>query len=230
MRSDVKLDAEKTKEVYGYDVSELADKSTRKVVVECLACHRLIHREYRNVHQRHQCPVVVGDKKRCFKCGDWKDVSLFSKCRSLSGGVAKMCRECYNKHPSVQTLEKRRRERLREALSKGDIEFYLKRRSGMIKSNAKKKGIIYDLDAEYLIDLWRKQNGLCYYTDMSMTGSMWQEGFQAWDAPSLDRKNPGKGYVKGNVVWCMFAVNSFKQSLNEDRFLELVKLIRWRAT
>lgn len=228
MRSDVKLDVEKTKEVYGYDVSELSGGSCRRVIVECDTCHRVIHREFRNIHQKHQCPVVEGDKKRCFKCGNWKDMSLFPRCPSLSGGVGKMCRECYNKHPSVQVLEKRRRERLRDALSKGDIEFYLKRRSGMIRSNARKKGIVCDIDSEYLLDLWNKQTGLCYYSGLPMTGSMWQEGFQSWDSPSLDRKTPDKGYVKGNVVWCVFAVNSFKQSLSEAKFVEVVKSIKWR--
>lgn len=230
MQSDVKLNVEKTKDHYGYNPLELflTPGSTRKVVVECSNCHRMIHREYRNIHQTHQCPVVEGNNKRCFKCGTWKDLSLFPKCRSLSGGVGKMCKECHNNHPTVVAHEKRRRERLKESLSDGDVEFYIKRRSLRMKSRAKTKGIIFDLDAKYLLDLWNEQKGLCYYSGLPMTGSMHQEGFQSWDSPSIDRKEPNKGYTKGNVVWCVFGVNSFKQSLGVARFVEVVKSIKWR--
>lgn len=77
--------------MFGYTSDELHSGSHQKVVVECVTCHRLIHREFRNVNAVHQCPVVDGDKKKCFRCDQWKDLSLFNKSPSGSGGVSKMC-------------------------------------------------------------------------------------------------------------------------------------------
>ena len=78
-----------------------------------------------------------------------------------------------------------------------------------------------------MCDLWQNQNGLCYYTGVPMKSECKQMGFQAWDAPSVDRKNPEKGYIKDNVVWCIFSVNSFKQSLSELQFIDLLKTVKW---
>ena len=227
MFSKVKLNSEKTKDTFGYYPSELNVGSHLKVVVECLNCHRLIHRECRNVNGFHQCPVVNGSQKKCFKCGLWRDLNLFNKNPKTSGGVSKMCRECYNNHPSVIKNEKNRLCRKRRAISNGDIEYYTKFRASAIKNTAKKKGIVYDIDAKHLYEIWQKQKGLCYYTTIPMKSELRQQGFQAWDAPSVDRLEPSTGYVRGNVVWCIFAVNSFKQSLNEAKFREMVNYIKW---
>jgi hypothetical protein len=44
----------------------------------------------------------------------------------------------------------------------------------------------------------------------------------------LDEGLAEKGYVKGNVVWTCFAINSFKQGLHEEEFLVLVNKIHWK--
>jgi hypothetical protein len=228
MFSSVSIDPKRTKDLFGYEPSELPNGSHSKVVVVCNCCSRVIHREFRNVKAKHQCPVVDGNKKRCFKCGDWKDLTLFNKAPKLSGGVAKMCRSCFNAHPSVVKTEQQRRFNLRHLLKNGEMDKYIRLRTSQIKSQAKINSIPFNITAEQLIEQWNKQNGLCYYSSMPMSASLKQAGFQAWDAPSLDRKTPSLGYVAGNLVWCLFAVNSFKQSLHEDRFVELVNSITWR--
>jgi hypothetical protein len=227
MFSPVKLNVELTKEVFGYAPDDLHPGSHQKVVVECLGCHRLIHRERRNIHAVHQCPVLDGDKKKCFRCMQWKDISLFNKSPKGSGGVSKMCRECYNSHPSVKQAENNRKARIRRAVSSGDIEYYVRFRINCLRNHAKRKGIAFDLDFDFMYRLWQEQAGLCYYIGLPMTGSMKQNGFQAWDSPSVDRKEPSLGYIKGNVVWCTFAANSFKQSLNETQFADAVKNAKW---
>lgn len=227
MFHDVILNPEKTQEAFGYYPDALPAGSHQKVVVECLGCHRLIHREYRNVNSKHQCPVVVGDKKRCHNCKEWKDLSLFNKAPKLSGGVSKMCRQCFNSHRSVVACEALRLQRRKRALVDGDVDYYIQYRASATKSHAKNKGVPYDLDAEFLRQLWHSQSGRCYYTGLPMTGSMQQDGFQSWNAPSLDRKEPHLGYIRDNVVWCIFGVNSFKQSLNDTQFKEAIQKIIW---
>lgn len=226
MYSEVVINNALTEASFGYTIDTI--KSTRqKIVVTCTNCKKNIHREYRNAMNRHRCPVINGHNKRCFKCESWKDLSYFNKSPKLSGGVSKMCRECYNKHPAVIKCEKQRLLRIRNALDNGDIEYYLKRRCYRIKSTAKTKKIEFNLTDEFLLDLYNKQNGRCYYTNIPMSNNMKQQGFQPYDAPSLDRINPDLGYIQDNVVWCIFGVNSFKQSLTLKEFEMFVKQINW---
>lgn len=227
MLSNVTLNEELTLATFGYRISDLHNGSHSKIVVTCNNCCSNIHRERRNAKAKHKCPVLIGNKKRCYKCCTWKDLSFFNKSRNLSGGVSKICRECYNKEESVIKCNKSRLRRLKKAIENGDIDFYIKRRIGMLKARAKKNNIDFNIDVKYLIDLWKNQNGKCFYSNISMNNSMKQDGFQSWDGPSLDRIEPANGYVKGNVVWCIFAINSFKQSLCLESFEDMVKSIKW---
>lgn len=103
----------------------------------------------------------------------------------------------------------------------------MKTRCRSILSRSKIKNIEFNLTKEFLLELWEKQDGLCYYTNIPMSRYMKTSGFQCWDSPSLDRVNPSKGYVKDNVVWCIFSINSFKQSLSIDEFEKQIHNIEW---
>jgi len=46
--------------------------------------------------------------------------------------------------------------------------------------------------------------------------------------PSLDRLDPEKGYVKGNVVLTCLAANFGRNRTNIERFKEFVELLRKR--
>lgn len=223
MFSDVKINKKRTKHRFGYLPKDAKRKGL--IVCECLTCRKLLIREKRNSLAKHQCSVVDGNLKRCFRCKAWKDLSLFNKSPNLSGGVSKMCRECHNSHPSVIRAEKLRLIRKKRAFDE-DKDYYFKSRAYYLKNNANRKHIPHNLDWKYLKKIWGKQNGLCYYTKLSMTSGK-KYNFQRWDAASLDRKIPSLGYVKGNVVWCIFGVNSFKNSLTERQFLRKLSIIEW---
>jgi hypothetical protein len=227
MLSKVTINEELTFATFGYNISDLPNGSHSKIVVTCDNCHTNVHRERRNANANHKCPIIDGNTKRCYKCEQWKDLSFFNKSRKMSGGVSKLCKECYNKEQAVIKCSRSRSLRFKHAIENGDIEFYIKRRIGTIKSRAEKNGINFDLDSEYLINLWNSQSGRCFYSNIPMNNSMKQDGFQSWDGPSLDRIEPINGYVKGNVVWCAFGINSFKQSLNLQSFEDAIRSIDW---
>jgi hypothetical protein len=227
MLSKVTLNEELTLATFGYKISDLHIGSHSKIVVTCDNCYMNIYRERRNADANHKCPIVIDNTKRCYKCLNWKNLSMFNKNHKLSGGVSKLCRECYNKDGAVIKCYQSRSHRFKHAIESGDIEFYIKRRIGTVKSRAMKSNLNFNLDAEYLINLWKNQNGMCFYSGIPMNNSMKQDGFQSWDGPSLDRIEPEKGYVKGNVVWCIFGINSFKGSLGLKSFEDMVRSIAW---
>lgn len=227
MRYETVVHENLTKTKFGYTSESLSINSHKPIVVECTNCHYVFEKEFRYLNRKHQCSVIDGDTKRCFKCKEWKNLSLFNKCPKLSGGVAKLCRECYNKHDAVIKAEYNRSLRMRRAFST-DIKEYIRYRLYSIKSACKAKGIKFDLEVQELLDLWNEQQGRCYYSNLEMKAEGKVNGMQGWFSPSLDRKDPAIGYTRDNVVWCCFCVNSFKQSMTEKQFKQLLKTIQWK--
>lgn len=226
MFSSVHIHKKLTYTKFGYEVDSLDENSRKCVAVECDNCHVIIERELRNAFKKHQCSVINGNEKRCFKCKLWKDLSLFNKSRNLSGGVSKTCRECYNKYDCVKKCELNKKIRLKSSFN-NDFNLYLKSRLSSIKSSCKKNNIQFDLDVDYLLYQWNIQNGLCYYSSLPMKSESRVNGFQGWQSPSIDRKNPCLGYIKDNIVWCCFSVNSFKQNLTCEEFYDKLNSISW---
>lgn len=81
---------------------------------------------------------------------------------------------------------------------------------------AKCKKVNFDLDYIFLIDLYNKQNGNCYYTNLPMKViSEKVRGVRrsaAFNIISLDRIDSNLGYVKNNVVFCLNSINMMKSN------------------
>lgn len=90
------------------------------------------------------------------------------------------------------------------------------------KNRSKKRSVPFDLDKEYIIDLYKVQSGKCYYSGMPLNIikgdlSRVHDEFKM----TLDCIDPSLGYVRGNVVWCAYCVNSFKQNMSKEDMLEV---------
>ena len=99
---------------------------------------------------------------------------------------------------------------------------YQRKIIGSVISNAKsrtKKN--FNIDNEYLTSIYPKNN-LCPILgiEMEFGGGIASRK----DSPSLDRINPEKGYVKGNVHWICYRANEIKSNLTID---ELILLGQW---
>ncbi len=92
-----------------------------------------------------------------------------------------------------------------------------------IKSAARRRGIPFNLNVEFLNDICRKQNGKCALTGIFLSFPMTHkhsEMKQSYNA-SLDRKDSTKGYTKNNVQWVTKEVNMMKQKMTEKDFVDL---------
>jgi CRISPR/Cas system Type II protein with McrA/HNH and RuvC-like nuclease domain len=72
----------------------------------------------------------------------------------------------------------------------------------------------------YLQALYDEQNGRCFYTDKEFeitVGEGWNPR-----ALSVDRVDPDRGYVVGNLVLCARRVNSIKQDMTIEELQEWV--------
>jgi CRISPR/Cas system Type II protein with McrA/HNH and RuvC-like nuclease domain len=62
------------------------------------------------------------------------------------------------------------------------------------------------------MEQYHSQNGVCFYTDKEMVCKV-GEGKNR-DSLSIDKIIPEKGYVKGNVVFCLNRINMAKNDLS----------------
>jgi hypothetical protein len=94
----------------------------------------------------------------------------------------------------------------------------------MAKSRAKKKSLPFDIDAEYLLSLWKDQQGCCKLTGVKFDLTKWgTKGQVNPDAISVDRINPGLGYTKGNVRLVTYHMNISLSDFGIQEFERLIK-------
>lgn len=105
------------------------------------------------------------------------------------------------------------------------IESPLKLLLSNTRQRAIKRKHVFKLTYQNIKDLWKNQNGKCFYTKLPMTCSYANKNpFQV----SIDRRNSNEGYTIENTVLCCLSINYCKNNFNEQQlneFLEAFKLI-----
>lgn len=76
-------------------------------------------------------------------------------------------------------------------------------------------GIEVGINEEYILQMYKDQDGKCYWTGLELTPSPINK-FPS--QPSLDRLDNEKGYIPGNVVLCCFAMNMGRNSTPKSIF------------
>ena len=84
-----------------------------------------------------------------------------------------------------------------------------------IERRAKKTGIPFDIDAEYLIEIF-PEDSKC-----PILGTEFEYGHNSANSASVDRIIPSKGYVKGNVIWISRRANAIKNDASVDELYKV---------
>jgi hypothetical protein len=97
---------------------------------------------------------------------------------------------------------------------------HLRRNLDQIKTRSKLKNLDFNLDADYLFSLPSEVCPVFNYT------LCWGESHKSaiFNSPSLDRLDPTKGYIKGNVQWVSHLANTMKQNATKE---QLVQFANW---
>ena len=90
----------------------------------------------------------------------------------------------------------------------------------LVKRNAKKRNIIFDLDFEYVKELFKNK---CAITNAEIRFDYGKTTL--YSTPSLDRKDSNKGYIKGNVQWVMLGINYMKLNYSDEELHKTLKII-----
>lgn len=91
---------------------------------------------------------------------------------------------------------------------------------------AAKKSLPFDLDLDYLINLWHNSKGACEITHWKFDlGAYGDKGQVNPRAPSIDRITPAKGYTKDNVRLVCYHVNVALSEYGDEHLKVLAKAI-----
>jgi hypothetical protein len=93
-----------------------------------------------------------------------------------------------------------------------------------IKSNAKKRNILFNLDIQKIWKLFLKQNRQCALSGvfLEMSESRRTKGIMT---ASLDRIDSSKGYTLDNVQWVHKTINNMKNSMSDSEFVKWCQLV-----
>ena len=93
-----------------------------------------------------------------------------------------------------------------------------------VKKATQMKGYeAYNLDRAFILDMFERQMGLCYWFGIPMVPTASHRDPQR---PSLDRLDNARGYTKDNVVLACAVANIGRSSATIERFTEFCKLLR----
>lgn len=81
-----------------------------------------------------------------------------------------------------------------------------------------------EINEEYIVQLWEKQSGLCYFTEVPMTTNMYK-----LETVSVDRLDNSVGYIPGNVVLSTKAANLARGIHSIEEFMNFLQKVKNHA-
>jgi hypothetical protein len=90
------------------------------------------------------------------------------------------------------------------------------------RRRARKKNLPFCLDIPTIREIYLKQDGNCFYSGIKMN-IVKQKNDRLHDEykMTIDCVEPSSGYIKDNVVLCLYCINSFKQRMKKDQMFDI---------
>ena len=169
--------------------------------------------------------IKKSGKFTCKKCNIELSLDKFRKNNGKKlytyDSWATNCNECRNKNRT-----KNRNEKILNGTLKEFFENIIKdakyRNNDYNKKNTDNKRE-FNITSDYLIEIWNKQNGKCYYSGRELQYNKIKEELPEGkrihpERVSIDRIDSKKGYIEGNIVLCCWVANNIKQDLSIEEF------------
>lgn len=189
-----------------YQIGKTIGRSARSVVGFCK--QRGLKTKYRGWWE-YQRDLLSKGMKQCTRCQQVFPLSVFER------GVSRRtwCLECERKWGG-------------EYISKNVATLLAERlRTAREKVGHRTTQVEVHITLDYLLDLWKKQGGKCYYTGLDMS-TEYRAGHRAGSKRiSIDRVDSSKGYIQGNVVLCCDTANMMKNTMSVTELKEWCRLV-----
>lgn len=111
------------------------------------------------------------------------------------------------------------------SLKLNDFEKLFWNKAKELKYRASAKKLDFNLNYKELIDLYNKQKGLCYYSQLPLKLKSENNNGADYNVLSVDRLDSNKGYTLDNIVFCLNCINMFKAHHSLDDIKKVFKAI-----
>lgn len=142
-------------------------------------------------------------EKRCPRCGIVKSIEQFSLHKRRRDGRQSHCKECAANYRQANPV----------LFQTGDMVKHARRR-------AKNKNLAFDIDHDYIRSIIPSHCPI-FNTKLEWSAQRGNGRRSLPNSPSLDRIDPSKGYVKGNV----WIISNRANAIKNDASHEELKLV-----
>lgn len=185
--------------------------------------------------------VSVDHEYHCNKCGENKPGDEFrwvirngKKCKKHCLLCTSRLRTKWHEDNHARASDAHRALCQRKSLLIGEpvVSWWFSRHIHQWRNASIRKQLpVPDLDVQHVLELYRLQDGRCYYSgdilEWSAYGS--KHAIRKPLLVSMDRKTPSLGYVKGNVVLCSLIMNMMKGDRTTEEFYEQCRRVLRKA-
>lgn len=172
---------------------------------------------YKIPKEKRTKEIHQGDTFKCLTtirvCGKSKNGILIWLCRCVCGNITKVRTTQLKNGRIVSCGCYRKRQRNHRWKGYCGVSGS---RVAEIKLRAKKKGLDFDLSAQFLWDLFEKQNRKCAITGLTI--DLDKNG-------SVSRIDSTKGYTQDNVWWTDIKINKMKLDFSLSEFLQMCEQV-----
>jgi len=159
----------------------------------------------------------MGTHKTCKLCGEIKSINNFYKSQRSS-----KCKDCTLNITREYKREKRKNSDFRKSEGIKQKERRLRLWQNTLIHDSKSRGIETTLTIDDINEMYKKQNGLCYWFKIPLTPSNKTKHPQQ---PSLDRLDRDRGYTKENVVLCCYSANIGRNENDLETWKNFITLL-----
>ncbi len=172
--------------------------------------------------------VTEDGMKLCKKCNEHKPATIEYFLKDKKGYFYSYCRECKKEYLKLRkNITPLTKEELYERKVSREKVYKLEKWANYLvdssRNSAKRYGREFDIDVDYILELYEKQNQKCYWFGIKLEPSTVSK-YPA--KPSIDRLDNNKGYVKGNVVITCMAANYGRNSCDAEVFHNFCSKLR----
>lgn len=155
--------------------------------------------------------------KKCNFCNEEKPLTEFYK--SQKGCK---CKLCLLEQTKIYKRNKRKNSEFKQKEKLKYKERKIRLWANILLQHSKSRNIENDLSLNDIFELYKKQNGLCFWFKIPLKPSLQNKHPQQ---PSIDRLDRTKGYVKDNVVLTCYAANIGRNESDLDVWENFIELL-----
>ena len=159
--------------------------------------------------------VNVMDKKRCYRCGEIKNIDKFSLNRARPDGVNTLCKVCSNEVEKVRRKENPEKYKKRDIAFRKKRPFYVWAQATLYKHKKKGFQIMISIKELEKIALNTKECPICE-CKLIRSNKKGPEN----NSPSLDRLDNGHTIAKDNIWIICHQYNKTKGERTLNEFIE----------